>query len=160
MVKVKNANVGGEENYEKEGSSRGGRTGKGKGKRVAIEVRVPLRFISVKEAANFEEWTRKRRKISPGHIVDLSDIEETRSYERDDEKSEEEPEEKTFRREMRQKKRQERVEEGQASGSMSQLMDMIASMQASMNNRFDALDGKISDIQERFVKKNKDAQKE
>ncbi|KAI5676245.1 hypothetical protein M9H77_07195 [Catharanthus roseus] len=67
----------------------------------------------------------------------------------DEEESEEELEEETFRREMRQKKRQERVEEGQSSGSMSQLMDMIASMRASMNSRFDALDGKILDIQER-----------
>ncbi|KAI5683126.1 hypothetical protein M9H77_04354 [Catharanthus roseus] len=70
----------------------------------------------------------------------------------DEEKSEEEPEEETFRREMRQKKRQERVEEGQLSGSMSQLMEMIASMQASMNSRFDALDGNISDIQERVMR--------
>ncbi|KAI5680589.1 hypothetical protein M9H77_01816 [Catharanthus roseus] len=56
---------------------------------------------------------------------------------------------KTYRREMRQKKRQERVEEGQSSRSIFQLMDMIASFQASMNSRFDALDGMISDIQER-----------
>ncbi|KAI5672333.1 hypothetical protein M9H77_12697 [Catharanthus roseus] len=75
MVKVKNANVGREENYEEGGSSRGGRTGKGKGKRVATEVRLPEGFISFKEAANFEEWTRKRRKIAPGHRVDLFDIE-------------------------------------------------------------------------------------
>ncbi|KAI5653913.1 hypothetical protein M9H77_31100 [Catharanthus roseus] len=43
MVKVKNPNVGRGENYEEEGSSRGGRTGKGKGKRVASEVRLPKR---------------------------------------------------------------------------------------------------------------------
>ncbi|KAI5654371.1 hypothetical protein M9H77_31558 [Catharanthus roseus] len=73
----------------------------------------------------------------------------------DKEESKEELEVETFRREMRQKKRQERVEEGQVSGSMSQLMDMIASLQASMNSRFDALDGKISYIQERICKKNK-----
>ncbi|KAI5683443.1 hypothetical protein M9H77_04671 [Catharanthus roseus] len=73
----------------------------------------------------------------------------------DEEESEEEPEEETFRREMRQKKRQERVEESQLSWSMSQLMDMIASLQASINSCFDALYGKISDIQERFYKKNK-----
>ncbi|KAI5668900.1 hypothetical protein M9H77_18753 [Catharanthus roseus] len=66
-----------------------------------------------------------------------------------EEESKEEPEEETFRREMRQKKRQERVEEGQLSESMSQIMDMIASLQASMNSHFDALDGNISDIQER-----------
>ncbi|KAI5653537.1 hypothetical protein M9H77_30724 [Catharanthus roseus] len=53
---------------------------------------------------------------------------------------------------MRQKKRQERVEEGQSSRSISQLMEMIASMQATMNSRFDALDGKISDIQERVMR--------
>ncbi|KAI5677108.1 hypothetical protein M9H77_08058 [Catharanthus roseus] len=70
----------------------------------------------------------------------------------DEEESEEEPEEETFRRKMRQKKRQERDEEGQLSGSVSQLMEMIASMQASMNGRFDTLDGKILDIQERIYK--------
>ncbi|KAI5673079.1 hypothetical protein M9H77_13443 [Catharanthus roseus] len=70
----------------------------------------------------------------------------------DEEENEEEPEEETFRREMRQKKRQERVEEGQSSGSMSQLMDMITSLQTSMNSGFDALDGKISDIQERVMR--------
>ncbi|KAI5681530.1 hypothetical protein M9H77_02758 [Catharanthus roseus] len=77
----------------------------------------------------------------------------------DEEESEEEPEEETFRREMRQKKRQERVEEGQSSGSMSQLLERIASMQASTDSRFDALDGKISDIQEKMIR-IKDAQKE
>ncbi|KAI5668538.1 hypothetical protein M9H77_18391 [Catharanthus roseus] len=65
---------------------------------------------------------------------------------------------------MRQKKRQERVEEGQSSGSISQLIEMIASMLASMNSRFDALDGKILNIQERvmrnsLVRRTKDAQK-
>ncbi|KAI5650245.1 hypothetical protein M9H77_36250 [Catharanthus roseus] len=63
--------------------------------------------------------------------------------------SEEELEEETFSREMRQKKRQEQVEEGQSFGSISQTMDMIASLQASMNSHFDALDGRISDIQEK-----------
>ncbi|KAI5652604.1 hypothetical protein M9H77_29791 [Catharanthus roseus] len=81
-----------------------------------------------------------------------------------EEESEGEPKEETFRREMRQKKRQERVEEGQSSGNVSQLMEMIAFMQASMNSHFDALYGKISDIQERvmrleFCKKKKDAQR-
>ncbi|KAI5652976.1 hypothetical protein M9H77_30163 [Catharanthus roseus] len=65
------------ENYEERGSIRGGRTRKGKGKKVASEVRLPERFISLKEAANFEEWTKKRRKIAPGHKVDLSDMEGT-----------------------------------------------------------------------------------
>ncbi|KAI5664668.1 hypothetical protein M9H77_23991 [Catharanthus roseus] len=55
---------------------------------------------------------------------------------------------------MRQKKRQERVEEGQSFGSMSQLIEMIASMITSMNSHFDALDGNISDIQERSLKGN------
>ncbi|KAI5681799.1 hypothetical protein M9H77_03027 [Catharanthus roseus] len=72
MVKVKNANVGRGENFEQGGSSRG-RTGKGK--RVASGVRGPERFIPIEEAANFEEWTRKRGKIAPGHKVDLSDME-------------------------------------------------------------------------------------
>ncbi|KAI5649644.1 hypothetical protein M9H77_35649 [Catharanthus roseus] len=74
-----NANVGREENYEEGGSSRGERTGKGKGKRVATEVRLPERFIFIKGAANFEKWTRKRRKIAPGHRVDLSDMEATQT---------------------------------------------------------------------------------
>ncbi|KAI5654057.1 hypothetical protein M9H77_31244 [Catharanthus roseus] len=64
------------ENYEEGGSSRDGRTRKRKGKRVASEVRLLERLISVKAAANFEERTRKRRKITPGHWVDLSDMEE------------------------------------------------------------------------------------
>ncbi|KAI5658444.1 hypothetical protein M9H77_27237 [Catharanthus roseus] len=71
-MKVKNANIGRGENVE-EGESSRRRTGKRK--RVASGVKVLERFISVKEAANFEEWTRKRRKIAPGHIVDLSDME-------------------------------------------------------------------------------------
>ncbi|KAI5661830.1 hypothetical protein M9H77_21153 [Catharanthus roseus] len=70
----------------------------------------------------------------------------------DEEENEEEPEEETFRRKMRQKKRQERVHEGQSSRGMSQLMEMIASMQVSINSRFDALDRKISDIQEGVMK--------
>ncbi|KAI5677566.1 hypothetical protein M9H77_08516 [Catharanthus roseus] len=56
----------------------------------------------------------------------------------DEEISEKELEEETFRREMRQKKRQERVEEGHPG--------------AQINNQFDALDGKISDIQERVMR--------
>ncbi|KAI5672174.1 hypothetical protein M9H77_12538 [Catharanthus roseus] len=72
MVKVNNANVGRGENVEEGGSSRG-RTGKGK--KVASRVMAPESFISVKEAANFEEWTRKRRKIALGHRVDLFDME-------------------------------------------------------------------------------------
>ncbi|KAI5669354.1 hypothetical protein M9H77_19207 [Catharanthus roseus] len=71
MVKVKNANVGRGENVKEGGSSRG-RTGKGK--RASSGVRALERFISVKEAANFEEWTRKIRKIASGYRVDLSDI--------------------------------------------------------------------------------------
>ncbi|KAI5652823.1 hypothetical protein M9H77_30010 [Catharanthus roseus] len=61
------------ENFEEGGSSRGGRTGKGK--RVATGVRAPERFVSIKEAANFEEWTRRRGKSAPGHGVNLSDME-------------------------------------------------------------------------------------
>ncbi|KAI5675367.1 hypothetical protein M9H77_06317 [Catharanthus roseus] len=68
MVKVKNANAGrGEKKYEERGSSRGERTRKGKGKKVASESRLPEMFISVKAATNFEEWTKKRRKITPRH---------------------------------------------------------------------------------------------
>ncbi|KAI5672077.1 hypothetical protein M9H77_12441 [Catharanthus roseus] len=72
MEKVKIANIGRGENVEEGGSSRR-RTGKRK--IVASGVRVPERCISVKEAANFEEWTRKRRKIAPGHRVDLTNME-------------------------------------------------------------------------------------
>ncbi|KAI5663066.1 hypothetical protein M9H77_22389 [Catharanthus roseus] len=72
MVKVKNANVGMGENYKLGEISIGGR--KGKGKKVASNVRLPERFISVKAAANFEEWTRKTRKIAPRHRVDLTDM--------------------------------------------------------------------------------------
>ncbi|KAI5661678.1 hypothetical protein M9H77_21001 [Catharanthus roseus] len=67
-----------------------------------------------------------------------------------EEKSEIESEEETYRREIRQKKRQERAKEGSSYGRMTEIMDMIVSLQASMNSRFDALDGKIFDIQERF----------
>ncbi|KAI5677746.1 hypothetical protein M9H77_08696 [Catharanthus roseus] len=67
MVKVKNANVGRGENYEEGGSSRGERTRKGKGRKVTSEPRLPKRFISVTAVAKFEERTRKRRKIAPGH---------------------------------------------------------------------------------------------
>ncbi|KAI5672101.1 hypothetical protein M9H77_12465 [Catharanthus roseus] len=78
MVKTKNAQVGQGQNPEEGGTSRG----KGKGKRVpsgtgasaARVSRVSERFISVKEAARFEEWTRNRRKIAPGHRVDLHDM--------------------------------------------------------------------------------------
>ncbi|KAI5664004.1 hypothetical protein M9H77_23327 [Catharanthus roseus] len=78
----------------------------------------------------------------------------------DDEESEEELEEEIFIREMRQKKRQERVEEGQSSRSMSQLMDIMSSMQTFMNSWFDALDGKILDIQERLIRRKKRCKKE
>ncbi|KAI5672053.1 hypothetical protein M9H77_12417 [Catharanthus roseus] len=67
---MKNANIGRGENV-KGGSSR---ERVGKGKRVASGVRAPQRFISVKEAADFEEWTRKGRKIAPGLKVDLNDM--------------------------------------------------------------------------------------
>ncbi|KAI5667225.1 hypothetical protein M9H77_17078 [Catharanthus roseus] len=72
MVKAKNVNVGKGESFE-EGESSRGRTGKGK--RVVTGVRALERFISIKEAANFEEWKRKRRKIAAGHGIDLSDME-------------------------------------------------------------------------------------
>ncbi|KAI5676372.1 hypothetical protein M9H77_07322 [Catharanthus roseus] len=75
MVKTKNANIGQSQNLEEGSSSRG----KGKAERVPSgvrvhKVRVPDRFISVKEAATFEEWTRNRRKIVSGHIVNLNDM--------------------------------------------------------------------------------------
>ncbi|KAI5667679.1 hypothetical protein M9H77_17532 [Catharanthus roseus] len=70
MVKTKNANIGRGENVEEGGSSRG----RGKGKRRHLELGLQ-RFISVREATTFEEWTTKRRKIAPGNIVDLNDME-------------------------------------------------------------------------------------
>ncbi|KAI5653604.1 hypothetical protein M9H77_30791 [Catharanthus roseus] len=75
MVKTKNAQVGQGQNPEERGTSRG----KGKGKRVpsgtgASAARALERFISVKEAAMFEEWTRNRRKIAPSNRVDLHDM--------------------------------------------------------------------------------------
>ncbi|KAI5663860.1 hypothetical protein M9H77_23183 [Catharanthus roseus] len=39
-----------------------------------FKARAPDRFISVKGTANFEKWTRNRRKIAPGHRVDLNDM--------------------------------------------------------------------------------------
>ncbi|KAI5676566.1 hypothetical protein M9H77_07516 [Catharanthus roseus] len=71
MVKTKNGNIGRGENVEEGGSSRG----RGKGKRMPSRVKALDRFIYVKEATNFEEWTKKRRKIAPGHRVDLNDME-------------------------------------------------------------------------------------
>ncbi|KAI5664456.1 hypothetical protein M9H77_23779 [Catharanthus roseus] len=75
MVKTKNAQVGQGQNPEEGGTSRG----KGKGKRVpsvtgVSAARASERFISVKEAARFEEWTRNRRKIASGHRVYLNDM--------------------------------------------------------------------------------------
>ncbi|KAI5653727.1 hypothetical protein M9H77_30914 [Catharanthus roseus] len=75
MVKTKNAQVGQGQNPEEGGTSRG----IGKGKRVpsrtgAFAARASESFILVKEAARFEEWTRNRRKIAPGHRVDLHDM--------------------------------------------------------------------------------------
>ncbi|KAI5650391.1 hypothetical protein M9H77_36396 [Catharanthus roseus] len=68
MVKTQNANIGRGANIEEEGNK------KGKGKRVPSGARAPERFISVKEAAKFEKCTRNRRKIAPGHVVDLNDM--------------------------------------------------------------------------------------
>ncbi|KAI5648970.1 hypothetical protein M9H77_34975 [Catharanthus roseus] len=45
MVKVKNANIGRGENFEEGESSRCGKTGKGKGKNAASEVRLPERLL-------------------------------------------------------------------------------------------------------------------
>ncbi|KAI5667137.1 hypothetical protein M9H77_16990 [Catharanthus roseus] len=75
MVKTKNANVSQGQNLEEGGTSKG----KEKRKRVPSgvripEVRIPDRFISAKEVASFEEWTRNRRKIALGHRVDLNDM--------------------------------------------------------------------------------------
>ncbi|KAI5667351.1 hypothetical protein M9H77_17204 [Catharanthus roseus] len=69
MVKVKNANVGRDGHGEEGGSSRCGK--KGKGKQVARSETPLDKFIS---ATNYEDWTKKKRKIAPGHRVDLSDI--------------------------------------------------------------------------------------
>ncbi|KAI5667118.1 hypothetical protein M9H77_16971 [Catharanthus roseus] len=85
------------------------------------------------------------------------DDEDQEDMDIEEEDSDEETEVEIQRRETRQKKRQERTEEGSSSGSMSHLMDMIAFLQTSINTRFDAfdgrfevLDGKVSNIQERL----------
>ncbi|KAI5653942.1 hypothetical protein M9H77_31129 [Catharanthus roseus] len=136
MVKVKNANVGKGETYEEEGSSRGGKSGEGKGNKVESELRLPKRN---------EEGILLRGRREDDHESDEEEEEEDKGQDAmnvDEEDSEEEPQEKSFRREMRQKRRQERVEERQPSGGMYQLMKVRDSMQASMNNKFDTLDGK------------------
>ncbi|KAI5653132.1 hypothetical protein M9H77_30319 [Catharanthus roseus] len=46
-----------------------------KEKRVPSGVTAPDIFISMKEVTKFDEWTRKRRKIPPGHRVKLNDME-------------------------------------------------------------------------------------
>ncbi|KAI5653290.1 hypothetical protein M9H77_30477 [Catharanthus roseus] len=54
------------------GSSRGGKNGKGK---QVARSETPLdKFISIQAAANYEDWTQKKRKIAPGHRVNLSDM--------------------------------------------------------------------------------------
>ncbi|KAI5658824.1 hypothetical protein M9H77_27617 [Catharanthus roseus] len=68
------------------------------------------------------------------------------------EENDSEMKKKIIRRETRKKNKQERTEEGSSSGSMNQVMEMIASLQTSINTRLDALDGKISDIQERLMR--------
>ncbi|KAI5662097.1 hypothetical protein M9H77_21420 [Catharanthus roseus] len=72
MVKVKNVNVGRDGHSEEGGSSRGSK--KGKGKQVARSETPLDKSISVKAAANYEEWTKKKRKIALGHRVDLLDM--------------------------------------------------------------------------------------
>ncbi|KAI5668786.1 hypothetical protein M9H77_18639 [Catharanthus roseus] len=72
MVKTKNANVGKEGHGEVGGSSRGGK--KGKGKQVARSETPLDKFISVQAIANYEDWTQKKRKIAPGHRVNLSNM--------------------------------------------------------------------------------------
>ncbi|KAI5673184.1 hypothetical protein M9H77_13548 [Catharanthus roseus] len=109
MVKVKNTNVGRKENHEEGGSMRGGRTGKGKDKRVATEKLLTLkngqgrgeRLLQITELI-YLTW--KSHKDDEGN-------EGQKAMKVDKEESEEKPEEETFRREMRQKKRQERVVE-------------------------------------------------
>ncbi|KAI5682154.1 hypothetical protein M9H77_03382 [Catharanthus roseus] len=257
MVKTKNANVGKEGHAEEGGSSRGGK--KWKGKQVARSETPLDKFILVQAAANYEEWTKKKRKIAPGHRVDLSDMgghkssitnmhsfvmlamhehrkmnfgyiaielmlatqssstnvcpmvvskvfqhfritffgpndhigigkiynqnifkrmgfsrnedgrlirggqeedsENSKNEEEEEEEEGNEPEESDsetevgrIRRETRRKKRQERTEEGSSSGSINQVMEMIASLQTSICTRLDALDSKMSVIQERFMR--------
>ncbi|KAI5662651.1 hypothetical protein M9H77_21974 [Catharanthus roseus] len=73
MVKTKNDNVGREGHGEEGGSSRSGK--KGKDKQVERSETPLDKFISVQAAANYEDWTKKKRKIAPGHRVSLSDME-------------------------------------------------------------------------------------
>ncbi|KAI5648701.1 hypothetical protein M9H77_34706 [Catharanthus roseus] len=72
MVKVNNVNVGRCGHGEEGVGSRGGK--KGKGKQVPRSEASSDKFISVKGAANYEDWTKKKRKIAPRHRVDLSDM--------------------------------------------------------------------------------------
>ncbi|KAI5663975.1 hypothetical protein M9H77_23298 [Catharanthus roseus] len=68
------------------------------------------------------------------------------------EENDSEMEVERIRGETIRKKRQERTKEGSSSGSMNQVMEMIASLQTSICTRLDALDSKMSDIQERFMR--------
>ncbi|KAI5675945.1 hypothetical protein M9H77_06895 [Catharanthus roseus] len=65
MVKTKNANVGKEGHGEAGGSSRDGK--KGKDEQVARSETPLDKFISVQAAANYKDWTHKKRKIASGH---------------------------------------------------------------------------------------------
>ncbi|KAI5663598.1 hypothetical protein M9H77_22921 [Catharanthus roseus] len=69
MVRTNNANVGREGHGEEGGSSRGGK--KGKGKQVARSGTPLDKFISVQAAAHYKDWTKKKRKITPGHRVPI-----------------------------------------------------------------------------------------
>ncbi|KAI5673756.1 hypothetical protein M9H77_14120 [Catharanthus roseus] len=124
---------------ESEGS-RGGK--KGKGKQVARSETLSDKFILVKVVADYGDWTKKKRKITSGHRVDLLDLGEGNEPEStdEDEKIVEE-----IQRELRFKKRQEREYEGQSSVDMAQLMARITTMQSQLNGQLDDIDGKLHD---------------
>ncbi|KAI5663520.1 hypothetical protein M9H77_22843 [Catharanthus roseus] len=45
-----------------------------KGKQAGRSETPLDKFISVQAAANYEDWTKKKRKIAPRHRVNLSDM--------------------------------------------------------------------------------------
>ncbi|KAI5652508.1 hypothetical protein M9H77_29695 [Catharanthus roseus] len=107
----------------------------------------------------YNQNTFKRMGFSrtkDGRLIRRAQAEDSKNSEKEEEEEGNEPEEndsetevERIRREIRRKKRQERTEEGSSSGSMNQVMEMIASLQTSIYTWLDALDSKMSDIQER-----------
>ncbi|KAI5652720.1 hypothetical protein M9H77_29907 [Catharanthus roseus] len=90
-----------------------------------------------------------------GDSEEEDDDEEQEEMHVSEEESDFEMEVERIGRETRRKKRQERPKEGSSSGSISQVMDMIASLQTMLCTRLDALDNKMTDIQEKVMRLEK-----